>query len=393
MLTDKSPLAIATLAGLLISACHNVSTASIAASEQDSPTAQSTGTDWSPKWNTSPDKSRRAKTRLVPTIRFADDGFRGSPVVENQEEKRNNTRSRTAFAQSLQGIPECSGIDLRTGSSDDTDFVLQLFNSIEGRSGRLQWVLYRTDTLGAVAYGEGTGADTKQGQDGITTSVCSSIHNATTPEAPKEETQPSVGEIEPSLKAWETAASSLEASFSHVRYSPPKGFSMLPDDIRRKENRNRYQTQLADAIKKEGPDRQERKTKDGKQVAVTHKTEAFPPYMLLVAARTAPTTSETDQLPRVVISAQKRITMLMDAGDPAKILMRFPQVKSLVGPEEVTLSGQKFVRADFQFSSGNLLSKFSTVMGDYLLEFDLRAEDAKELEELANSMQSVVFQP
>lgn len=398
MLSGKSILgfALGALIQLLTSRGHDglIVSGVVQGSERASPTPQSTETDWNPTWDTSPDRSRKIKTHLTPTVRLAHDGFRGSPTFENQEQKTKNANARETFARSLPSIPECSSITLKSEGSDDTDFVLQLFNGIEGRSGRLQFVLYRMDTLGESAHGEGTGADTKQGQDGIARSVCSTIRDLTSPEPQRAEgTQPSVADVKPSLQAWEASAGSLEASFSHLRYTPPKGFSSLPDDIRKKENRERYEIQLAEALRKQGPNGGARRTEGGKQITQTHKTEVFPHYMLLVAARTAPVTSETDQLPHVVISAQKRITMLMEAGDPAKMMMYIPDVKVLRGPEDVTLSGRRFVRADFRFRSGSFLSKFSTVNGDYLLEFDFRADNEKDLSDMVNSMQSVVFQP
>ena len=89
----------------------------------------------------------------------------------------------------------------------------------------------------------------------------------------------------------------------------------------------------------------------------------------------------------------KRIATMMEAGDPAKLIGMMPHTKVLRGPEEVLISGHKFVRADFQFRSDDFLSKFSTVIGNYLVEFDLRARNEKELTDLASSMQSVVFVP
>ncbi len=117
----------------------------------------------------------------------------------------------------------------------DTDLVLQIFKGVDGRTGRLQWVLYRTDTLGELGHGEGTGADTKQGQEGIARDVCSTIRDAVKP--PPEEVgkfQPSTEGMQPAIDAWKNSASSLEASFSHLRFSPPKGFSALSKDIRKR---------------------------------------------------------------------------------------------------------------------------------------------------------------
>ncbi len=389
-------VAIGMLAGIVISACHNGVTALSAPQRSDRAvqTPQSTATDWGPSWNTSPDISRKAKAQLIPTVSFADDGFRGSPIFESQDQRASNAEARDAFAQSFPNIPECSGITLVLKNSQATDFVLQIFKGINGRTRRLQWVLYRTDILGESAHGEGAGADSQMGQDAIVSSVCSSIRNAVIPESGKvREFQPSTVTIQPLIDAWENSAKSIEDSYSHFLYNFPSGFVALSEDIRTAENRKRYETQLADALRKEGPNRETRKSVDGKEVTETHKIEVFPPYVLLVVARTAPSTSETNQLPRLRIAVHKRIAMLMEAGDPARMVTYVPQVRVLRGPEDITLSGQKFVRADFQFHSGDYLSKFSTVVGDYLLEFDFRADNEKDLTDMVTSMQSLVFRP
>jgi hypothetical protein len=65
--------------------------------------------------------------------------------------------------------------------------------------------------------------------------------------------------------------------------------------------------------------------------------------------------------------------------------------KVLRGPEDIILSGHKFARADFQFKPDSFLSKFTTVSGDYLIEFDLRAENEKDLADLTNSVQAIQF--
>jgi hypothetical protein len=188
-------------------------------------------------------------------------------------------------------------------------------------------------------------------------------------------------EPKPAVDAGETIGNSFQSSFFHFRYELPNGWSALPDDVRIEENRKRYETQLAEALKKEGPNRE------------TQKTEVFPPYNLPVAAPTLLTSSETSQIPRLVIYAQKRITMLMEAGDPAKMVSYIPQVKVLRGPEDLSLSGHKFVRTDFRFQDGELLSKFVTVDGNYLVNFDFRPANEKGLLDLASTMQTVAFKP
>lgn len=385
-------LIIVGFGGLLLTACQRSSPAfdTIHKSGRTQAGAEPAQTNWTPTWNTGADKNREAKTRLVATIAFANDGFHGSPVFNDPEQKRKNTEARSFFALSLRNVPECSGITLEAGNSQGADFALQLFSGIDGRTGRLQWVLYRTDTLGEVAYGEGTGAETRMGQEGIAEAICSVISQVTMPEKERRAHQVSNQEIQPSLEAWEDQSKALEASFAHFHYRLPGRFHALSDLTRRKENRARYEMQISDALKKQTPNREAEKSNDGKHSSKTYSTGIITPYTLMVAARAVPATIDTDQMPRVDIYALKRFGLLMEANDPAKMVMYVPGTKVLRGPEDVLLSDRKFVRADFQFASGDFLSKFCIADGDYLFEFDFRAANEKDLGDLVNSMQSLL---
>jgi hypothetical protein len=134
--------------------------------------------NWSPKWDTTPDKNRKEKSILNPVVSFADPGFRGSPVPQNEGEKKQEMKNREDFVHSFLSEPECFGITLTLVNPKGADFGLQIFKGIDARTGRWQWVLYRMDTLGETANGEATGAGTQVGMDGMVQSVCSSIHSA-----------------------------------------------------------------------------------------------------------------------------------------------------------------------------------------------------------------------
>jgi hypothetical protein len=179
MFHNKSILAtIVMLVGLLISGCDRATTTSSAASGVTVilPRDKAGKTPWRPNWETTPDKSKRAKSLLSPTVSFADPGFRGSPVPQNEREKKQELKNRGDFVQSFQSEPECFGITLMVKNPGNADFGLQVFNGIDERTGRWQWVVYRMDTLGATETGEATGAGTRMGLDATVKSVCSSIH-------------------------------------------------------------------------------------------------------------------------------------------------------------------------------------------------------------------------
>jgi hypothetical protein len=173
------PAALAILAGLAVSGCSSASNVSDAPSNgAEAATKHEPDTSWRPKWDIMPDKSRKEKSILTPTVSFADPGFRGSPVPQNEREKKKATKNQEDFIESFKSESKCFGIALKLKNPGDADFALQVFSGIDGRTGRLQWVLYRMDTVGAAATGEGTGASTKMGRDGMVQSVCSSIHDA-----------------------------------------------------------------------------------------------------------------------------------------------------------------------------------------------------------------------
>ena len=168
------------LAALLESGCGRSSTSSDAASESKQASSQDEAgtTQWRPKWKTMPDKTKKEKSVLNPTASFVDQGFGGSPVPRNERERKEEMKNRADFVHSFEKAHECFGITLKLKNPVDTDFGLQIFNGIDGRTGKWQWILYRMDTFQVRAYGETTGAGTPMGTDAMVKSVCSSLHDA-----------------------------------------------------------------------------------------------------------------------------------------------------------------------------------------------------------------------
>ena len=160
------------LAGLSVSACNHAPNSSDALlSGSEAPVQNTPDTSWKPKWDTSPDKARQAKSALAPTLAFAEQGFRGSPVPQNDRQKQLERKNREIFSESFEDDPECYGITLKLKKPEDADFALQIFEGIYGRTGRWQYVLYQTDTLGERSRGEISGTGAK----GLAASVCSTL--------------------------------------------------------------------------------------------------------------------------------------------------------------------------------------------------------------------------
>ncbi len=190
-----------------------------------------------------------------------------------------------------------------------------------------------------------------------------------------------LAEPQPSIDAGQTTANVFESTYFHFRYELPKGWFALDDRVRLTDNKKRNDTQRQEALKNKQPNTSTQTTE----------IDVFTPYNLLIASRTAVNSSETGQLPRVEIHAIKRFSMMMEAADSAKLIAQIMRPKVLRGPEDIILSGHKFVRADFQFKPDSFLSKFTSVSGDYLIEFELRAENEKDLRDLANTVLAIQF--
>ncbi|MFZ0361269.1 MAG: hypothetical protein WAL58_12585 [Terriglobales bacterium] len=181
------------------------------------------------------------------------------------------------------------------------------------------------------------------------------------------------------IDAGKTTAGVFESTFFHFRYELPKGWFALDDKVRIADNEKRYEAAAQETLEKQGPS------------TPAHTTSTVVPYSLLLASRTAVTASDARPLPRIAIQADEQTVMMSAAGDPAKMILDVVKPKVLRGPEDVVIAGHKFVRADFQMKLGSFLSKFVTVNGDYLIEFDLRADNEKDLAELTKSMESLQF--
>jgi TonB family protein len=176
------------------------------------------------------------------------------------------------------------------------------------------------------------------------------------------------------------AQNNFESTFFGFRYQFPAEWHVLEDCTRIADNNDRYDKQLKDALAKNGPN------------TANNKTEVFPNYNLLVAGPSPVLMSYTPQMPRIVIWVHKRFNMLNNPGDHSKVLsMTMPNLTFLHPPEETTLSGQKFIRADYSFEKDSYLSQWVTQMGDYLIGFDLRARTADELKDLSQTMETVQF--
>jgi hypothetical protein len=114
------------------------------------------GDGWQPRWETIADKGKTAKLQLAPTIAFDDEELGFIPMLGSDEEKKRHQREKDTFARAFQNEPACKDLILLRTNPKSADFAFQIFNGIDGRVGKWQWVLYRTDTVERLDYGEAT---------------------------------------------------------------------------------------------------------------------------------------------------------------------------------------------------------------------------------------------
>ena len=189
----------------------------------------------------------------------------------------------------------------------------------------------------------------------------------------------------PSPDAGKTTGNSFQSDFFHFSYQFPKDWTAVPDAIRLEENTKRRD--LTDKMAApHGPN-----TNTVSRTVIT-------PYDLVIAFKSGAASGAGAPMPRIDVRAQRRSDIYGEAEDPAKYtwLRIGSRIKKSRGPEKLVLSGRKFVRSDFEsaestHSGGEYLSIFAVTIGDYLLEFDLRATTAVELSELVDTMQTLQF--
>jgi len=189
----------------------------------------------------------------------------------------------------------------------------------------------------------------------------------------------------PSLDAGKTTGNSFQSDFFHFSYQFPKDWTAVPDAVRLEENTRRHEaTEKMSAPR--GPN-----TYTVGRTVITQ-------YDLMIAFKSGAASGVINAMPRINVRAQRRSDMYGEAEDPAKYisLSLGSRIKKSRGPEKLVISGRKFVRTDFESSEkihpgGEYLSIFAATIGDYLLEFDLRATTAMEMSELVDTMQTLQF--
>jgi hypothetical protein len=133
---------------------------------------------WRPNWETTPDRTKKAKARLSPTLTFTEDWLGAVPVLDTDEQKKlhqRDTEQKELFIQAFRRLSACKGLIFMRSDPKKADFDVQVFNGLDGRTGRWQWVLYRTDITERLGFGEETVPDE------VAKNVCITMYANTEP--------------------------------------------------------------------------------------------------------------------------------------------------------------------------------------------------------------------
>ena len=127
--------------------------------QRASPASNINASAWRPGWETIPDKNKKAKPKLSPGLTFADDWLGFVPDLSSDEQRKlheKDVQQKEMFIQAFRHQPECKGVTFMRSNPKTADFDIQVFYGLDGRIGRWQWVLYRTDITERLTYGEET---------------------------------------------------------------------------------------------------------------------------------------------------------------------------------------------------------------------------------------------
>ena len=123
--------------------------------------------NWKPTWE-GPPATGPEKARLSPTIAFMDEWLGKGALTGRGYAQTLSAPLKEHFIDVFQQAPECRDVVLKKSMPRTADFTVQVFEGIDGRKGRWQWRMFRTDTGADMGNGEGTG-------DIPVTSICSTV--------------------------------------------------------------------------------------------------------------------------------------------------------------------------------------------------------------------------
>jgi hypothetical protein len=170
---------------------------------------------------------------------------------------------------------------------------------------------------------------------------------------------------------------SFESPYFKFHYSFPQGWSAEDNQVRMDRNRVEHENAVGRAKAEPPP----------VSYYGVSPAQVFWTYDLLIAAPPAETKSPT----YVRFCALERFSALSEPGRYARLMRRLDTVKVLHEGQKQIISGRKFVRTDVILKNGQFIAMFETFAGNYLLLFEFHGRDEQEMNDLAQTMQTLKF--
>lgn len=199
----------------------------------------------------------------------------------------------------------------------------------------------------------------------------------------------------PAVDAAKVTGTTFESDYFKFTYELPKGWKALDDAARIASNQELVTSDRDRAAQMTTPLPKKTSTRPPivkKSPGPGSSRAALPARYSLMAASSYPIDSlASPVLPRINIWAHERVGALDTPKDHAQFLAANKRGKVLVPPQEISLDGHGFVRVDVITPTGEYVSEYVSVINDYLVGFDFRAQSEKEMVEMAETMKTLKF--
>lgn len=199
----------------------------------------------------------------------------------------------------------------------------------------------------------------------------------------------------PRVDAAKVTGATFESDYFKFTYELPKGWKALDDAARiasnqalTAEDRDRAAQMTTPLPKKASSKPPTVKKGLGPGSSRAH----LPARYSLMAASSYPINSlDSPVLPRINIWAHERVGTLDTPKDHAQFLAGNKRGKVLFPPQEVSIDGHDFVRVDVITPTGEYVSEYVSVLKEYLVGFDFRAQSEREMTEMSETMKTLKF--
>ena len=199
----------------------------------------------------------------------------------------------------------------------------------------------------------------------------------------------------PAVDAAKVTGTTFESDYFKFTYELPKDWKALNDAARiasnqalTAEDRDRAAQMMTSLPKKASSKPPTAKKGPGPGNSLN----PLPATYNLMAASSYPINSlDSPVLPRINIWAHERVGALDTPKDHAQFLASNQRGKVLFPPQEISLDGHDFVRVDVITPTGEYVSEYVSILKDYLVGFDFRAQSEKEMAEMSETMKTLKF--